>query len=49
MYYRIIDPVKAKYRVQNLTNSVTEMVFAALRQVVGEGTLQQLLDHKEHL
>ena len=31
MYFRIIDPVRATYRVQNLTQSVKEMIYSALR------------------
>ncbi|CAK93949.1 unnamed protein product (macronuclear) [Paramecium tetraurelia] len=47
MYFRVVDPVRATYRVSRLTQSVKDMTYAALRQVCGEHQLQDLLEHRE--
>lgn len=49
VYYRVIDPRKAAYRVDNLNNSVEEITYATLRQICGEHTLQDLLEKRQDI
>jgi len=39
VYFRVVEPRKAVYRVDNLDKSVMEITIAALRTVCGEHIL----------
>jgi erythrocyte band 7 integral membrane protein len=47
VYYRVIDPKKACYRVSAINASVCEITYATLRTVCGEHTLQELLEKRQ--
>lgn len=36
LYYRINDPVKANYRIQDIRGAIIEVTYAALRTICGE-------------
>jgi len=44
VYYRVIEPRKAAYRVSNVNQSVTEVAISTLRTICGEYVLQELLE-----
>ena len=46
VYFRVIDPRKAAYKVENLTKSVEEISYSSLRTICGEHTLQELLEKR---
>ena len=47
VYYRIIDPSKATFRVQDVEHSVEDITYATLRTVCGEHKLQDLLENRQ--
>ncbi|KRX10591.1 hypothetical protein PPERSA_05411 [Pseudocohnilembus persalinus] len=47
VYYRIVDPIRCQYRLQDSKMAVEEIVIAALRAVCGEYTMQQLLEQRD--
>ena len=49
VYYRIIDPRIATYRIANIVMSVAEVTYATLRTICGENTLQDLLEKRQEI
>ncbi|CAD8168349.1 unnamed protein product [Paramecium pentaurelia] len=43
LYYRIVDPIKCIYRLNNLAGAMLEVTQSVMRTVCGEHTLQELL------
>lgn len=49
VYYRIIDPRVATYRIANIVMSVAEVTYATLRTICGENSLQDLLEKRQEI
>lgn len=49
VYYRIVDPFKAQFRVANVHASVIELTHSVLRDVFGKQTLQECLEHRTEI
>ncbi|EGR34676.1 stomatin family protein, putative [Ichthyophthirius multifiliis] len=49
IFYRINEPQKAQYKIQDLNMSLQELTYACLRTVCGENNLQVLLDQREDI
>ncbi len=49
VYYRVIDPEKATLAVENYEAAVKDRAKVALRDVVGETRLDELLAHREEI
>ncbi len=49
MYYYIIDPVKSVYEVRNLNEGILKLTMTALRNIVGNLTLDELLTSREQI
>ncbi|MCB0369464.1 MAG: hypothetical protein KDD45_08445 [Bdellovibrionales bacterium] len=43
VYYRIVHPKVAFYKIADIVISVAEVTYATLRTICGENTLQDLL------
>ncbi len=49
VYYRIMDPAKAAYQVQNLTQALTALAMTNIRAVIGEMDLDATLSGRERI
>ncbi len=49
VYYRVMDPAKAAYQVQNLTNALTALSMTNIRAVIGEMDLDGTLSGRERI
>ena len=49
VYYRIINPRKATYRISNLGMAVSQLTFSTLRCVCGIHTLQEILEKRKEI
>lgn len=49
VYYRIVDPKVAYYKIADIVLSVAEVTYATLRTVCGENTLQDLLEKRQEI
>jgi regulator of protease activity HflC (stomatin/prohibitin superfamily) len=49
VFIRIIDPVKAIYKVDNYKNAVEQLVLTSLRAIIGSLTLDEALSGKEDI
>ena len=48
-YYRIIDPVKAVYNIEDIIEAIEQSVQTAVRDVAGSFTLDQLLSGRDEV
>ncbi|WP_376094926.1 SPFH domain-containing protein [Roseomonas sp. CCTCC AB2023176] len=49
VYYRIMDPAKAAYQVQNLQAALTALTMTNIRAVIGEMDLDQTLSSRDRI
>jgi len=49
VYYRVMDPAKAAYAVQNLQQALTALTMTNIRAVIGELDLDQTLSSRERI
>lgn len=49
VYYRVMDPVKAAYAVQNLQQALTALAMTNIRAVIGEMELDATLSGRERI
>jgi regulator of protease activity HflC (stomatin/prohibitin superfamily) len=49
VYYRVMDPAKAAYAVQNLQQALTALAMTNIRAVIGEMDLDQTLSSRERI
>ncbi|MCR0984236.1 SPFH domain-containing protein [Roseomonas populi] len=49
VYYRVMDPAKAAYQVQNLQAALTAISMTNIRAVIGEMDLDQTLSSRERI
>lgn len=49
VYYKIINPRKATYRISNLGMAVSQLTFSTLRCVCGIHTLQEILEKRKEI
>ncbi|WP_458097523.1 SPFH domain-containing protein [Roseomonas sp. WA12] len=49
VYYRVMDPAKAAYQVQNLQAALTAIAMTNIRSVIGEMDLDQTLSSRERI
>ena len=49
VYYRVVDPEKATLAVENYETAMKDRAKVVLRDVVGETTLDELLQHREEV
>ncbi|UFN48672.1 SPFH/Band 7/PHB domain protein [Roseomonas sp. OT10] len=49
VYYRVMDPAKAAYQVQNLTMALTALAMTNIRAVIGEMDLDQTLSSRDRI
>ncbi len=49
VYYRIVNPRKATYRISNLSMAVSQLTFSTLRCVCGIHTLQEILEKRKEI
>lgn len=49
VYYRVIDPEKATLAVENYETAIKDRAKVALRDVIGETRLDELLAHREEI
>ena len=49
VYYRVMDPAKAAYQVQNLTLALTTLAMTNIRAVIGEMELDATLSSRERI
>ena len=49
VYYRVMDPAKAAYQVQNLEQALTALAMTNIRSVIGEMDLDQTLSSRERI
>lgn len=49
IYYRVVDPYRYTFTVQNPTHCLTELAQTALRESLAAHTLQESLEHREQL
>ena len=49
VYYRIINPRKATYRISNLNMAVSQLTFSTLRCVCGIHSLQDILEKRKEI
>jgi len=47
LYFQIIDPVKSIYEISNLPNAIEKLTQTALRNVIGEMTLDDTLSSRD--
>ncbi len=47
IYYQVIDPVKARYEVQNLVLAIEQLVMTNLRNIMGGFSLDETLTSRE--
>ena len=49
VYYRVMDPAKAAYQVQNLTQALNALAMTNIRAVIGEMDLDATLSSRERI
>lgn len=49
VYYRIINPRRAVYKISNLPLAVSQLTFSTLRTVCGIHTLQEILEKRKEI
>ena len=49
VYYRVMDPAKAAYAVQNLTAALAALAMTNIRAVIGEMDLDQTLSSRDRI
>lgn len=49
IYYKIVDPVKAEFEVENFGNAATTLAQTNLRNIVGDKTLDETLTARDHI
>lgn len=49
VYYRIVEPKVAHYKIADHVLSVAEVTYATLRTICGENTLQDLLEKRQEI
>lgn len=49
VYYKIIDIEKAVFKVKSVSNAITQLSHATLRNVIGTRVLQECLEHRDEL
>jgi regulator of protease activity HflC (stomatin/prohibitin superfamily) len=49
VYYRIVEPKTAYYKIADIVLSVAEVTYATLRTICGENTLQDLLEKRQEI
>ncbi|MFT8245634.1 SPFH domain-containing protein [Roseomonas sp. BN140053] len=49
VYYRVMDPAKAAYQVQNLQSALTALSMTNIRAVIGEMDLDQTLSSRDRI
>lgn len=49
VYYRIMDPARAAYAVQDLTGALTAIAMTNIRSVIGELSLDQTLSSRDRI
>ena len=49
VYYRVMDPAKAAYQVQNLTGALSALAMTNIRSVIGEMDLDATLSGRERI
>ena len=49
VYYRVMDPAKAAYQVQNLQAALTALAMTNIRAVIGEMALDQTLSSRDRI
>jgi regulator of protease activity HflC (stomatin/prohibitin superfamily) len=49
VYYRVMDPAKAAYAVQNMQQALTALTMTNIRAVIGEMDLDQTLSSRERI
>lgn len=49
IYYKIVDPVKAEFEVEDFGNAATILAQTNLRNIVGDKTLDETLTARDHI
>ncbi|MDA1317218.1 MAG: SPFH/Band 7/PHB domain protein [bacterium] len=49
IYFKIVDPVKAEFEVEDFGNAATTLAQTNLRNIVGEKTLDETLTARDHI
>jgi erythrocyte band 7 integral membrane protein len=49
VYYRIVNPKMAFYKIADIVISVAEVTYATLRTICGENNLQDLLEKRQEI
>jgi len=49
IYYKIVDPVKAEFEVEDFGNAATTLAQTNLRNIVGDKTLDETLTARDHI
>lgn len=49
VYYRIVEPKTAHYKIADIVLSVAEVTYATLRTICGENNLQDLLEKRQEI
>ena len=49
VYYRLVNPKMAHYKIADMVISVAEVTYATLRTICGENTLQDLLEKRQEI
>src|SRR6202042_1136157 len=47
VYFRVVDPIKATVNVNNYVNAVSQQAQTALRSIIGQSEMDQLLAERE--
>jgi regulator of protease activity HflC (stomatin/prohibitin superfamily) len=47
LYWHIIDPYQAIYQVDDVRRALIERTQTTLRQIMGQKTLQETIEHRE--
>ena len=49
LYWHVVDPYAVVYLVQNINSSLTEKTQTVLREIIGQKTVQELLEHRDEI
>eukprot|EP00835_Amoeboradix_gromovi_P003459 NODE_229_length_13800_cov_0.838114.p8 type:complete len:186 gc:universal NODE_229_length_13800_cov_0.838114:399-956(+) len=49
LYWHVVDPYAVVYLVQNINTSLIEKTQTTLREIIGQKTVQEMLEHRDEI